>query len=50
MKKVELTNEQVLEIRNLRQNGMTLQNIAKFYPISWTQVARICRKEVWRHI
>lgn len=38
----KVTNEEISEIRNLRQKGMLLREIAELYPISCQTVGRIC--------
>lgn len=46
----KLTEQQVLEIRQLREDGMTLVSIAGRYGIVFSQVDRICKRESWKHI
>lgn len=46
----KLSNENVLEIRNLRKNGMLLKDVAKIYKVSLSVIARICNKYSWSHL
>ena len=46
----KLSEEQVLEIRNLRQKGMLLREIAELYSINKSRVSEIYRKISWKHI
>lgn len=46
----KLTDSEVIEIRNARQNGETLKAIAKRFNVSFSTVGRISRGEDWRHL
>lgn len=55
----KLTEEQVIEIRNLYENGrtgrarsssMSMQKLANRFGMSYTQVKRIIHKQAWRHV
>jgi hypothetical protein len=48
--RAKLSNEQVLEIRDLRSKGMLQREIAELYPISQQMINHICRRENWKHI
>lgn len=46
----KITEEQVLEIRSLRQTGLAQWRIAEEYGISQAQVCRIIQKAHWKHL
>lgn len=48
--KAKLTNADVLEIRQRAANGESLRNIAKDFPVVWTGIQKIVRRETWKHI
>lgn len=45
-----LTNEQVLEIRRLHNEGVTASKISLLFHLDFSQVRRIIKREVWKHI
>ena len=47
---VKLTNAEVLLIRELRQEGTTLQAIGNQFGVSESLVSMICSKKRWAHI
>lgn len=48
--RAKLSENDVLEIRNLYKNGISMNEIAKVYGIGKTSVYLIIHKKVWRHI
>jgi len=47
----KLTNNDVVEIRNLYSEGMFPSNIVKLFPnISYSNICKICYKAIWKHI
>lgn len=46
----KLTEQNVIQIRNLRQKGMTLQKIADQFRINNSNVYYICSRKTWKHI
>jgi hypothetical protein len=48
--RAKLTEEQVKEIRRLRQAGMTLEQLAIRFDIAPTSINRICNGERWNHV
>jgi hypothetical protein len=46
----KLTAQQVLEIRQLHNQGMSYGRLAQMFPASKTSIAEICRRETWQHI
>lgn len=46
----KLTDAQVLEIRHLRAAGERLKPLGKQYGVAAASIARICRREAWKHI
>lgn len=46
----KLTVAQVLEIRRLRQDGLTLVKIASMFGIYFSTVDKICKREAWKHV
>lgn len=47
---VKLTNEQVTELRKLREEGKTFAYLSRTFGIGYTQIGRIIRRESWGHI
>ena len=48
--RAKLTEDNVHEIRRLRENGWLLREIAEEYGIHLSQVFRICNGKHWKHI
>lgn len=48
--KAKLTEEQVLDIRYLREKGVQLKCICKLYKMSQPQITSIIRRNTWKHI
>jgi hypothetical protein len=48
--KAKLTEQQVREIRDLHEQGLTGQAIARLYGISKSTACLICKRSIWRHI
>ena len=47
----KITDEIVRKIRDLRQSGMTIRQIAdQVSDIHYSSIARICRREAWKHL
>ncbi len=46
----KLTEEQIIEIREKFNNGITRSQIAKEYNIGWTTVNGIVKRTYWKHI
>jgi hypothetical protein len=46
----KLTNNDVIEIRRLRQSGLYVQEIADMYHMSDSNVTAICTRKTWKHI
>lgn len=46
----KLNNDQVLEIRKLREDGMKLMNIANKFDVTDACISDICKRKNWRHI
>lgn len=46
--RAELTKEQVLEVRTLRKEGLSLPDVSKTTGVSWGQCQRICAGERYR--
>jgi hypothetical protein len=46
----KVTEEQVLEIREKREQGVFLRVLAEEYGLSVAGVSKICRREAWTHI
>jgi hypothetical protein len=47
---VKLTEEQVITIRWLHDNGLTLRALAAMYGVSYSNIGRITTRDTWRHI
>lgn len=46
-----VTEVQIREIRELRSTtGMTMMKLAERFPLEPSSIARICRKETWKHV
>jgi hypothetical protein len=48
--RARLTEKQVLEIRDIRQKGMILTEIAKLYKVGFSTIENICLRKTWIHI
>ena len=48
--RARLTETDIREIRKLYAGGLQHRAIAKIYDTNYSHVARICRREVWRHV
>lgn len=48
--RAKLTESDVREIRRLRSEGHTLEDIAGRYPVSFKAVHHIVRRETWKHV
>ena len=48
--KSKLTKNQVIEIRNRAANGESMKSLSKEYPVCYTMIARIVRRQGWKHI
>mgnify|MGYP001615427873 FL=1 len=46
----KLKEEDVLKIRELRKEGMTLVNISKIFNVTDANICDICNRKTWRHI
>ena len=46
----KLTNEQVIEMRGMRNDGATLVRLKNIFKVSETTVSKICRRDSWFHI
>ena len=46
----KLTDTQVIELRNLKKQGETYQNLAIKYSIAYGTVANICQGHCWKHL
>lgn len=46
----KLTEEQVLEIREKRKSGVSLNQLALEYKVSKTTTSKICLRQTWKHI
>lgn len=46
----KLTNEKVLQIRNLRNQGLTMRQIASLLNIAYTTVNYIINRKIWKHV
>lgn len=46
----KLTNEQIIEIRKLRSEGMYQKDIAKLFNVSQNVISKIDRKITWSHV
>jgi hypothetical protein len=46
----KLTEEQVKEIRRLRQTGMTLQQLGIMFDVNGDYVNDVCKGETWKHV
>lgn len=49
-KKAKLTTEQVIEMRRLRKQGLTLRELAEQFPVTQTVVQQICAGKKWKHL
>jgi hypothetical protein len=45
-----LTQEQVLEIRDMNESGATYASLGDIYGVSGAQIGRICRGEKWKSV
>jgi hypothetical protein len=45
-----LTEEDVKEIRRLRQTGKPLQELAHRFNVTFTNIDLICRRKTWKHL
>lgn len=45
-----LTEELVLQIRIARANGATIPSIASHFGVTVTNISRVCRRKIWRHV
>jgi hypothetical protein len=48
--RAKITDDDVREIRRLKETGLTLREIAGRYPISKSMISYICRGEFWVHV
>lgn len=48
--KAKISEADVLEIRRLRQQGLSTGDIAKLFPIGKSMVSHICTRRCWAHI
>lgn len=46
----KLTNDQVLRIRALREEGLTYTNIAEKFGVDMTLVHLIVKRKIWKHV
>lgn len=46
----KLTNEQVIEIRKLREEGRTLTSLAEEFGVSHRLISAIYHRKIWKHI
>lgn len=46
----KLTEKDIIEIRNLYDNGMTRMEIAKKFNRGWTTIDHIIKRETWKHV
>jgi group I intron endonuclease len=46
----KLTNEIVLEVRKLHNEGMTFVQISKIYNVSESTISRVVKRLTWKHI
>lgn len=46
----KLTEEDVINIRKMRNGGKTLLQIANKFNVSMANVSDICRRKVWKHV
>ena len=46
----KLTNDEVLKIRVLREQGEKTTALAKAYSVSAGVISRICTRKIWKHI
>lgn len=46
----KLTEDQVKEIRNLKETGKSLRNIAKQFNVFWLTIFNIVHRKTWKHI
>ncbi len=46
----KLTTEQVIEIRRLKEKGLSLSQIAKMYGVTKSNISCICRGVTWRFV
>lgn len=46
----KLTEEQVVEIRNLHEQGMGYRKLAKLYEVGQTTIGHIIKRDNWKHI
>jgi len=49
-KKSKLTDEKVIQIRKLKQSGISHSKIASLYGIHFTTVSDIVRGKIWKHL
>ena len=48
--KTHLNEQDVIRIRQLRQSGMMVKDIAKEYRMNPRAISAICRRRTWKHI
>ena len=46
----KLTEAQVVAIRQMNQDGMTMYRLAKFYGVNFTTIERIVKRRTWKHV
>lgn len=46
----KLTNEKVLQIRELRRSGLTLRELSKRFGVCVSEISQICLRQVWQHL
>lgn len=46
----KLNNEDVQRIRELREEGETLESIARKFDVHLSTIGRVCNREIWKHI
>ena len=46
----KLKSEEILEIRDLREKGMTLNQISHKFDVTYENIHAICKRRTWRHI
>ena len=46
----KLKEDDVVEIRKLRQNNMSYNKIAQKFPVSRSNIIQICQRMIWKHI
>jgi hypothetical protein len=48
--KAKLTDDQVIKIREMASKGCGCRKLAKIFPATYGHIAKIIRRELWKHI